>query len=178
MKLTPRQQRFVEEYLVDLNAAQAAKRAGYSKKNIWVIGYENLRKPAIADAIRQALDERSERTQVTQDRVILELARIAFADIGRFLQYSQGEVTVEPLDQLSADDRAAIAQVDVTAHANGERTVRLKFYSKLHALYVLAKHLGMLIERKVVSGVDRGPITLAAKLSDDDLTQIIEEVEE
>lgn len=70
VKLTEKQQRFVDEYLIDLNATQAAIRAGYSAKTAAVIGNENLIKPYIADAIAKAQAERSERTEVTQDYVI------------------------------------------------------------------------------------------------------------
>lgn len=70
VKLTDKQQRFVDEYLIDLNATQAAIRAGYSEKTAAVIGNENLIKPYIADAIAKAKQKRSERTEVTQDYVI------------------------------------------------------------------------------------------------------------
>lgn len=71
--MTPKQQRFVEEYLIDLNATQAAIRAGYSVKTAPKIGTENLHKPVIAEAIAVALADRSERTEVTQDMVIAGL---------------------------------------------------------------------------------------------------------
>jgi phage terminase small subunit len=70
MALTPKQQVFVDEYLKDLNATQAAVRAGYSEKTAKVIGSENLTKPDIAGAIQKAMDERSERTAITQDYVL------------------------------------------------------------------------------------------------------------
>lgn len=76
----PKQRRFVEEYLVDLNATQAAIRAGYSRKTAASIGEENLRKPEIQAAIKAAMTARQERTEITQDRVIAELAKIAFGD--------------------------------------------------------------------------------------------------
>lgn len=68
--LTPKQQRFVEEYLVDLNATQAAIRAGYSEKTAGAIGGENLEKPEIAAAIQAEMDKRSERTAITADYVL------------------------------------------------------------------------------------------------------------
>ena len=68
--MTPKQQRFVQEYLVDLNATQAAIRSGYSKKTARFIGAENLTKPNIAAAIAAAVAKRSERTEVTQDYVL------------------------------------------------------------------------------------------------------------
>ncbi len=80
MKLTPKQKRFVAEYLVDLNATAAAIRAGYSKKTAEVIGYENLRKPQIAQAVRLEMDIRQKRTGVTQDYVIGKLREITDKD--------------------------------------------------------------------------------------------------
>lgn len=67
---TEKQAAFVREYLIDLNATQAAIRAGYSKDTAGAIGHENLKKPEIASAIAAALAERSERTQITQDYVL------------------------------------------------------------------------------------------------------------
>lgn len=83
MALTPKQKRFVQEYLVDLNATAAAIRAGYSKKTAEVIGYENLRKPQIETAINQAIQEREKRTKITQDMVLQETAKLAFSIFGR-----------------------------------------------------------------------------------------------
>ena len=80
-KLTEKQKRFVEEYLIDLNATQAAIRAGYKVDSARDIGCENLTKPNIAEAIEKALAERSRRTGINQDRVVQELARIAFVNI-------------------------------------------------------------------------------------------------
>jgi phage terminase small subunit len=70
MPLTPKQEHFVVEYLVDLNATQAAKRAGYSAKTAHAIGQENLKKPIIAAAIARAQADRIERTEITQDYVL------------------------------------------------------------------------------------------------------------
>ena len=79
MSLTPKQQRFVEEYLVDLNATQAAIRAGYSETTARQQGCENLTKPNIQDAIAEAMQERSERTELSQDWVLSELQNVRAA---------------------------------------------------------------------------------------------------
>ena len=79
--MNSKQQRFVEEYLIDLNATQAAILAGYSPKTANVIGCENLSKPEISNAISRAMAERSRRTGISQDRVVQELAKIAFVNI-------------------------------------------------------------------------------------------------
>ena len=81
--LMPMQALFVQEYLVDLNATAAAKRAGYSPKTAYSIGQENLKKPEIQSAIQQAKKARRERTYITQDRILLELAAAAFADMSQ-----------------------------------------------------------------------------------------------
>ena len=80
MALTPKQTRFVQEYLIDLNATQAAIRAGYSAKTAFAIGHENLSKPNIAAAITEAQAKRAERAEITADRVLEELGEIGFAD--------------------------------------------------------------------------------------------------
>ena len=88
--LTPKQQRFIDEYLVDLNASQAAIRAGYSARRADAIGYENLRKPEIAAAIRDAQAARSERTGITADRALQEVWAIATADASELVQVKVG----------------------------------------------------------------------------------------
>ena len=80
MSLTPKQARFVEEYLIDLNATQAAIRAGYSAKTAYSVGHENLSKPEIAAAIQKEQAARSERTGITQDEVIRGLKKEATLD--------------------------------------------------------------------------------------------------
>ena len=79
--LTPKQQRFVEEYLIDLNATQAAIRSGYSEKSAQEIGAENLSKPMVAKAIQEALQERKERVQIDADYVLKRLVEIDQMDV-------------------------------------------------------------------------------------------------
>lgn len=86
MALTEKQKAFVQEYLVDLNATAAAKRAGYSEKTAYSVGNENLTKPEISKAIQKAMQERQERTQVTQDMVVQEISKVAFKDAADFAE--------------------------------------------------------------------------------------------
>jgi hypothetical protein len=88
--LTEKQQRFVDEYLVDLNATQAAIRAGYSADTAGSIGHENLQKPEIVLAIAEARRAQQERTQITADRVVMELGLIAFADARELAEVKTG----------------------------------------------------------------------------------------
>lgn len=105
-KLTEKQQRFVDEYLIDLNATQAAIRAGYSVKTADAIGCENLTKPNIQQAIAEHMAERSRRTGVNQDRVVLELAKIAFVRMTDVVD-SNGRIKQD----ASADDLSCIPLV-------------------------------------------------------------------
>lgn len=82
-KLTDKQKRFVEEYLVDLNATQAAIRAGYSKQTAYSIGQRLLKKVEVQEAIQQAQNKRSERTQITQDEVIRRLIENVDISMGK-----------------------------------------------------------------------------------------------
>ncbi|WP_102400194.1 terminase small subunit [Haloimpatiens massiliensis] len=141
-KLTPKQQRFVEEYLIDLNATQAAIRAGYSPKTAKDIGCENLAKPNIRACIDKAMAERSKRTGINADRVLQELARIGFVNPKDVINFNKASVE----SNASEDDLAAIQSVKVKMmqSENGdmvEREVRLN--DKLKALELMGKHLGM-----------------------------------
>ena len=80
--MTRKQKKFCEEYLVDLNATQAAIRAGYSPATAGEIGAENLKKPEIQKHIAKSMADRSRRTGVTADRVVMELAKVAFVNAG------------------------------------------------------------------------------------------------
>ena len=103
-KLTDKQKRFCEEYLVDLNATQAAIRAGYSQKTAYRIGAELLQKTSVSEHLQKLIDERSKRTEITADRVLRELAAIAFSDRTELAQVGgHGEVNFTPTEQLSAE---------------------------------------------------------------------------
>lgn len=77
MALTPKQKIFVQEYLVDLNATAAARRAGYSEKTADRIGPELLGKTCVSQAIQEAIKQREQRTEITQDYVLRKLKEIA-----------------------------------------------------------------------------------------------------
>ena len=138
-KLTERQKRFCDEYLIDLNATQAAIRAGYSKKTAKVMGSENLTKPDIAARIEKRRAAQIKRTEITADRVLLELARIAFVNGSAFATITaRGKVKFTPTDELTNDQRAVIASVK-----NGKFGTEIKTNDKVRALELLGKHLGL-----------------------------------
>jgi len=150
MTLTPKQQRFVEEYLIDLNATQAAIRAGYSKKTAQATGWENLSKPYIAAAVALAQANRSKRTEITQDRVLAELAKIGFSDIRKVLTPSGGIMDPHEWDDETAGAIASFEAVTVyrgeeddDGNKVPEHISKFKTWDKLSALEKLGKHLGM-----------------------------------
>ncbi len=141
--LTDKQRAFVDEYIVDLNATQAAIRAGYSKRTAYATGAENLRKPQIASAIEEAKARRAERTKVTADRVVTELARLAFSDMRHFVEWgSTSGLSFKASEDLSKDDSAAVTEVKVTPGQYGT-TMQLKLGHKDSALRMLAEHVGL-----------------------------------
>ncbi|MYD94572.1 MAG: terminase small subunit [Chloroflexi bacterium] len=146
-KLTPKQQRFVDEYLVDLNATQAAVRAGYSARTANRMGSENLSKPVIQDAVQKALKRRAQRTEITADNVLREYARLAFADLTDVADADGDTVTVKSLADLPPEVTAAIAEVAQTATG-----IRVKFHSKTQALESLARHLGLFNDKLTLAG--------------------------
>ena len=140
-KLTEKQQRFVDEYMIDLNATQAAIRAGYSVKTANEQGSQNLAKLSIQQAIAEQMAERSKRTGINQDRVVLELAKIALVKMTDIVD-SQGRIKSD----ASPDDLACIESVkykesESDTGSSVEREVKIA--SKLRALELLGKHLGM-----------------------------------
>jgi len=145
--LSERQRKFVSEYLIHLNATKAAVRAGYSPRSAADIGHTLLRRhPAVMSAIAAAMAERERRTQVTADRIVTELARIAFADIRSFADWSKDGVELRPRSEISADDAAAIAEIYGVGSAGGRP--KLKLHDKRAALELLARHLGMIGPRR------------------------------
>ena len=173
-KLTPKQKAFVSEYLIDKNATQAAFRAGYSKKTAYSMGQENLKKPEIKRAIQKAMQKQQERTEITQDRVLLEYARIAFFD-PRKLFRSDG--SPKPIEELDTDTAAALAGLEVREEFEGAGenrtfvgyTKKYKLANKLGALDSLAKHLGMLDGKGRESGneIQTGVIIMPEVVEDE-----------
>lgn len=140
-KLTDKQRRFVDEYLIDLNATQAAIRAGYSVRTANEQGAQNLAKLSIQDAISRKMAARSRRTGVNQDRVVIELAKIAFAKMTDIVD-SKGRIK----EDASPDDLACIESIKYKESDNeygGSVEREVKIASKLKALELLGKHLGM-----------------------------------
>lgn len=145
--VTEKQKRFVAEYLIDLNATQAAIRAGYSPKTANEQGARLLANVSVQGGIAQAMAERSRRTGISQDRVVQELAKIAFVNASDVIDMEQATV----LPGAVREDLACIQSVKVKDGNTMEREVKLA--DKLRALELLGRHLGMFKDKVEVSGL-------------------------
>ena len=150
--LTDKQKRFCEEYMIDLNATQAAIRAGYSEDSAGSIGHENLKKPEIQEYVSKLQKKLSNKLEISRDRVLREYARLAFSDIRQF--YDENGRLLSP-HELADDAAAALAGIEVYEEfgfdKTGEKqhigdTKKIKTYNKLQALQDLGKHLGVFEE--------------------------------
>lgn len=149
-RLTAKQKRFIEEYLIDLNATQAAIRAGYSPDTAKSIGSENLTKPDIRARIDQAMAERSKRTGVNADRVVMELAKVAFVNAADVINTEDATLKEYALPE----DTAAIQSVKVKTFGEDGIEREIKMADKLKALELLGRHMGMFKDRVEVSGLN------------------------
>jgi phage terminase small subunit len=175
--LTAKQQRFIGEYLIDLNATQAAIRAGYSAKTAGQIGDENLKKPEIAEAVAARQAVISQKLEVTQERVVAELAKIGFSDVRRL--FDDGgrlhHVTMLPDDaaaciqsiEVDAKRSRKLSSDEETTEYEAEATLKIRLWDKRAALVDLGKHLGMFKERVELTGKDGNAIEIEQKVKED-----------
>lgn len=160
MAINEKQQRFVDEYLIDLNGTQAAIRAGYSAKTADVQASRLLGNVKVQQAISERMAERSKRTGINQDRVVLELAKLALVKMTDIVD-RQGRIK----DGVTDDDLACIESIkykesESDTGSSVEREVKIA--SKIKALELLGKHLGMwndkldvnIVQPVVISGED------------------------
>ena len=139
-KLTEKQKRFIAEYIVSLNATQAALKAGYSKKTAAYIGAENLRKPQLQAEIQKRIEKIHNKTEITQEKVLAEIAAIAFANGADFAKIVRGNgVVFTPTDELPPDKLPAIASIEENTAG-----LRVRLHDKARALELLCKYLGLL----------------------------------
>ena len=170
-KLTAKQQRFVEEYLVDLNATQAAIRAGYSKKTARLSGHRNITNDNIAAEIQAGRDKLSEMTGVTAERVIEELALVAFTNMQDYIQVNADGQPELDFSALTRDQAAALSEIitEEVWRGRGEdakRMIRTKFklHSKMSALDQLCKYFGLFVTNVNINA--RVGVTIKSELTD------------
>jgi len=162
--LTPKQQRFVEEYLIDLNATQAAIRSGYSEKTARQIGEQNLSKLDIQKAIQDALKERSERVQIDADYVLKRLVEIDQMDV---LDIMDENLNMKPLKEWPKIWRQYINNVESIELSDGEGWLKkIKWPDKVKNLELIGKHVsvGAFKDKIEHTGLNGGAIDLSLKV--------------
>jgi len=148
-KMTLKQERFCREYLVDLNATQAAMRAGYSVKTAHTIGQENLRKPVIKAYLSDKIQKQSEKTSITVEEILKELKNFLMFDPAKM--YDE-DGNIKPLHEMDEATRKSICGHDVKEHitesVSGDsmevkRISKIKTWDKLKSAELLGKYLKM-----------------------------------
>lgn len=186
-KLTAKKRLFADEYLIDLNATQAAIRAGYSKRTASQIGEQLLRKLEVQEYLQERMKARSERTEITQDRVLQELAKIGFSDIRKAVKWGS-EVLVRDaetgeqvivhgiavIDSAEIDDDTAAAIAEISEGRDG---LKVKLHDKRAALVDIGRHIGMFKQVLEHTGPKGGPIQ-SVSMTTDQFRQIAQEVAE
>lgn len=154
-RLTDKQKRFADEYLIDLNATQAAIRAGYSPKTANEQGARLLANVSLQDYLGERMEERKRRTEITQDMVLRELAAIGFSNVtdiatvekeertyqdaeGEEQRYERVAVIIKETAHLTEESQKAISSIK-----QGKNGIEVKLYDKVAALEKIGKHLGM-----------------------------------
>ena len=174
MTLTEKQKKFVNEYLKDLNATKAAERAGYASKTAGSQGNRMLKNVEIQNEIEKKMKAREKRTEVTQDKVIKELASIAFARTSDFTkvvtktildpisgkQIKVSSIEYTDTDQLTDEQIAALSCIK-----EGKHGIEVTQCDKVRALELLGKHLGMWKD-KIEADIDT-TVNINIELSDD-----------
>ena len=148
-ELSERRKQFCREYVIDFNAGRAAKAAGYSGKTARANVYRMLGSPEVVDEIRRLIDERAERTRISADRVVVELAAVAFSSVADYRFNEAGEVELGPdADPLAFRAVASVRHRECSRGSAGEvsqeRATTLRLWDKVAALRLLMRHLGML----------------------------------
>lgn len=159
-RLGPRQQRFVDEYLTDLNGTRAAIAAGYTKNTASQAAWEVLRNPKVAAEISRRQRLRAERLEVTGGNVVSELAKLGFANISDFYRVTKnGRLELDTAALADPVKAAAISQIEITEGADGKQVIKIKLADKRAALSDLGRFLGL--------SRDRAEVTIVAPLSEE-----------
>ncbi|HEX5362350.1 MAG TPA: terminase small subunit [Fluviicoccus sp.] len=159
--LNHKQQRFIDEYLVDLNATQAAIRAGYSPKTAGSQAFDLLKKPEIQQAIEEARQKTANKLEITRERVLEEYAKLAFLDPRRF--YNE-DGTLKKVPDMDADTAAALQGFEVDEIKMGEDspaigvTQKIKWHDKKAALDSIARMMGWNQDKVKLQGDPENPL--------------------
>lgn len=149
--MKPKHALFVAEYMVDLDAKNAAIRAGWAPSTAERVGWELLHKnQKTSAAIREALDARQVRVGITADKVVLELANIAFGKPTSVMTWGPGGVIIKDSESLAPEEAALVSEVSETKPTEkGGGSLKLKTHDKMKALELLGRHLGIFQDQTI-----------------------------
>lgn len=166
--LSVQEQRFVDEYIVDLRQAKAAIRAGYSEHSASQIAWELMQRPRILRAIAQAQEARRKRVGITADDVLSELVKLAKANMQDFMISQPGGDPYLDFSKLTRDQASALQEVTVEDYTEGRgenardvKRVKFKLCDKRAALVDIGRHLGMFVDRRSVEFPNGVPVAAA-----------------
>lgn len=176
--LTAKQRRFVEEYLIDLNATQAALRAGYSQKSADNIAAQLLGKTHISAAIQQRMDQRSRRTDITADRVLREIACLGYSNVLHYQVDDSNNLVLAPdappeaMRAVSSIKRKTRIIPRKDGEAIVEHELEFRLWDKNTALGNLGKHLKLFTDRVELMG----PMVEEVRRMADEYGMTVEEI--
>lgn len=170
--LSAKRQRFVDEYLVDLNATRAAVRAGYSRKTAEQQGYRLLRNVQVARAIARGQAEVADKSSVTRERVLGELELLAFSNVMHYLVDDDGNVKLAPGAPAGAERALQSVKRRVTVTGSGDNVrrvveVEVKLWDKPGPLKLAGRHVGLFPDRLEVSATAAQVLTFSLNLDGD-----------
>lgn len=139
IKITEKQKVFINEYLRDFNGTQAAIRAGYSPKTARQTAYENLTKPYIRQEVSKELERIYDEFKNDQDKIIRELAVVAFSKISDYLTILDEEITIKNSDEVPSEIIGAISEISIADTKDGKRK-SIKLHNKIEALKMLVQY--------------------------------------
>lgn len=152
-KLNDKQRKFIDEYMKDHNASQAALRAGYSKTSHTEIGAQLLCKTHVKDEISRRQKISATQHSNLRDKVIKELAILAFSDMADYGSWNQSGFDVTDSGQVDPDKRRAISEVDMREDNSGVK-MKIKKESKIKALELLGKHFGIFEDKREADEIE------------------------
>ncbi len=162
--LSAKEAAFAVEYLKDMNATAAARRAGYSARSAKQLGSRLLHRPAVAARIAQLQGERRTAVKIDSERVLIELARVGMSNLRDFCTWGPDGVKLKAADELPPELAACVAEVTETSGKNGKQ-IRFKLHDKARALEMLARHLGLFGDEKpATSALEQALLAVADRL--------------
>ena len=174
-EITDKMRQFVDEYLIDLNATQAAIRAGYSEATAQEQSSQLLDRPDIRELVEQRQKDRIDRTQLSQDLTVNELKTIAFSDVADFVIVKEGGVIEQrPFNELKKEQTRCVKKIKQTVRTaqssdgsilHQTATLEIELHDKLKALELLGRHLGMFNDSIRLKSEEPLPLTISFEVA-------------